>query len=216
MAIEEISIDLAGFTPSAEATRLIDEVDRMIDAFDDANGRKENPLYVPCDPALLYAAIASITESDLPIGRVFCELGSGFGLGVCLAALLGYEAYGIEIDKKLVDAAGELAQRQGIEATFICGSYFPEGYSAYEGMAGSELVKPESSGNRSDAFHFHPRYEGMDRDTDEIDVFFVYPWPKEHEMMVELFDDLSVDGAILIAYYGDGEVVVYRKTLDED
>ena len=47
MAIEELPIDLTGFDPSPEASRLIDEVDRMIDEFDDAGGRKRNPLYVP-------------------------------------------------------------------------------------------------------------------------------------------------------------------------
>ena len=215
MAIEELPIDLTGFDPSPDASLLIDEVDRMIDEFDDAGGRKRNPLYVPCDPAFLNAAISFVTERDLPIGRVFCELGSGLGLGVCLAALQGYEAYGVEIDEKLVDASRELAQRQNIEATFLCGSYFPEGYSAYDGVAGSELLKPESSWSRSDAFHYSPRYEGMDRDTEEIDVFFVYPWPHEHEMMQELFEELAADGAILIAYYGDGEICVYRKTFED-
>lgn len=215
MAIEEIPIDLSGFEPSPEAVRLIKEVDRMIDDFDDAGGRKENPLYVPCDPAFLNATIAFVTERDLPIGRVFCELGSGFGLGVCLAALHGYEAYGLEIDEKLVDASRMLAQRQNIDATFLSGSYFPEGYSAYDGIAGSELLKPESSWSQPDAFHYCPRYEGMDRDTDEIDVFFVYPWPHEHEMMHELFEELASDGAILIAYYGEGEICVYRKTFDD-
>lgn len=215
MAIEEIPIDLSGFEPSPEAVRLIKEVDRMIDDFDDAGGRKENPLYVPCDPVFLDAAIAFVTERDLPIGRVFCELGSGFGLGVCLAALHGYEAYGLEIDEKLVDASRMLAQRQNIDATFLSGSYFPEGYSAYDGIAGSELLKPESSWSQPDAFHYCPRYEGMDRDTDEIDIFFVYPWPHEHEMMHELFEELASDGAILIAYYGEGEICVYRKTFDD-
>ena len=55
----------------------------------------------------------------------------------------------------------------------------------------------------------------MDRDTDEIDIFFVYPWPHEHEMMHELFEELASDGAILIAYYGEGEICVYRKTFDD-
>ena len=215
MAIVEIPIDLSGFEPSPAAARVIEDVDRMIDAFDDAGGRKENPLYVPCDPAFQNAAIAFVTENDLPISRVFCELGSGLGLGVCLAALHGYEAYGIEIDEKLVAASRQLAQRQNIDATFLGGSYFPEGYSAYDGIAGSELLKPESSWSRSDSFHYSPRYEGMDRDTDEIDVFFVYPWPHEHEMMHELFEELAAAGAILIAYYGDGEICVYRKTFED-
>ena len=216
MPVEELTLDLSGCELTPDAASLIEEVDRMIDEFDDAGRYRENRSYVPSDGRLFYAALASITRQDLPIGRLFCELGSGFGLGVCLAALLGYEAYGVEIDEKLVAASRRLAKRRGLNATMLCTSYFPEGYSAYEGIAGSELLRPESSWSRAESFHYSPRYEGMDRDTDEIDVFFVYPWPKEHELMQELFEELSAEGAILIAYYGEGEICAYRRTLDED
>jgi hypothetical protein len=214
MPVEELSLDISAVELSSEASGLIDEVDRLIDDFDDSGRYRENRSYVPSDGALLYAALAVVTEQDLPIGRVFCELGSGFGLGVCLAATLGYQAYGLEIDGKLVEASRELARRRGLAATMVHGSYFPEGYSQYEGVAGAELVRPEATWHNSGAFHFSPRFEGMDHDTEEIDVFFVYPWPKEHELMQDLFEDISSEGALLIAYYGEGEICVYRKTLD--
>ena len=214
MPIEELTLDHAGIGLSPEAMALIDEVDGLIDDFDDAERYRENRSYVPSDGALLYQALAAVTEQDLPIGRVFCELGSGFGLGVCLAASLGYQAYGVELDGKLVEASRRLAERRGLDITIVHGSYFPEGYSQYEGVAGAELVRPESTWRNSEAFHFSPRFEGMDHDTEEIDVFFVYPWPKEHELMQDLFEAISSEGAILIAYYGEGEICVYRKTLE--
>ena len=51
----------------------------------------------------------------------------------------------------------------------------------------------------------------MDIGLDEIDVFFVYPWPGEQEMMLKLFDSVASEDAILIAYYGDQEICIYRK-----
>ncbi len=214
MPVEELRLEPATAEPPREVLDLIAEVDRMIDAFDDAGRNLENRSYVPSDARVLYSTLAAVTAADLPIGRVFCELGSGFGLGVCLAATLGYDAYGIEIDEKLVESARALARRRDIEATMIHGSYFPEGFSQYDGVAGAELLKPEESWGRTDAVHFAPRFKGMDHDTEEIDVYFVYPWPREHELMQDLFEAIASEGAILIAYYGEGEICVYRKTLD--
>ena len=56
-----------------------------------------------------------------------------------------------------------------------------------------------------------PRYDGMGIGLDEIDVFFVYPWPGEQEMMLKLFQSVASEDAILIAYYGDHEICIYRK-----
>jgi hypothetical protein len=47
-----------------------------------------------------------------------------------------------------------------------------------------------------------------------IDLFFVYPWPEEQELMQTLFDAVAVEGAILLAYYSDREICVYRKVRD--
>ena len=57
----------------------------------------------------------------------------------------------------------------------------------------------------------YPRYDDMDIGLDEIDVFFVYPWPGEQEMMLKLFDSVASEDAILIAYYGDQEICLYRR-----
>ncbi len=214
MAVEEITLNLSGIKVPAHASDLIAEVDRMIDQFDAADGRRRNPNYVPVDALLLYSAMAHVTDLNLPIGRVFCELGSGLGLGACFAAMLGYESYGIEIDPKLVTAARELANRRNLDPRFLCTNYFPDGYSSYPGQGGDELIAPPLVRNRYGDVIEKPCFEGMGHDTDEIDLFFVYPWPKEHEMMQDLFDSIAGDGAILIAYYGDGEICAYRKIDD--
>jgi len=57
-------------------------------------------------------------------------------------------------------------------------------------------------------------YEGMDVEIAAIDLFFVYPWPDEQELMQTLFDTVAVEGAILMAYYSAREICVYRKVRD--
>ncbi len=213
MPIETIQLDLKSVDVPDDISRLIQEADQGMDDYYDAGENKGNPNIVPCDPTLFYQALAYITEKDIPIGRVFCEWGSGFGYCGCLAAKLGYESYGIEWDEKLVEYSEEFAAKRGIEVTYLQTSYFPPGYSCYEGAGARELVRPDDSDYRSSSNLFFPHYPGMEQDTGEIDVFFVYPWPSEYEMFQELFEEVASDGAIFLVYYGDGEMCAYRKTL---
>lgn len=216
MAINQIPLHLDGIEMPPDVANFVEIADRTMDDYDDAHEYKKRPNFVHCDPILFHAAIAYVTKQDLPLGRVFCEWGSGFGMSTCIAALLGYEAYGIEIDPDVVAYSRKLAQQQNINATILETSYFPEGFSSYTGSGDDELiVPPEYSRARGDVLHM-PRYEGMDRDTDEIDLFFVYPWPKEHEMFQDLFKAVAGDGAVLIAYYGDGEICAYQKVANDD
>ncbi|MBC8190653.1 MAG: hypothetical protein H8E75_09515 [Puniceicoccaceae bacterium] len=50
----------------------------------------------------------------------------------------------------------------------------------------------------------------MDITLDEVDVFFVYPWPGEQEMMLKLFQSVAGEGAILITYLGDQDICLYH------
>jgi hypothetical protein len=215
MAIIQIDLPVSGIKVSPEVARFIKTADRMMEDYDDANEYRKRPNFVHCDPQLAYAAIRCVTDLNLPLGRVFCEWGSGFGMSTCIAALLGYEAYGIELDFEVVALSRKLAKSQNITATILETSYFPDGFSSYAGSGDDELiVPPEYSRIHGEVRHM-PRYEGMDCDTDEIDLFFVYPWPKEHEMFQDLFNAVAGDRAVLIAYYGDGEICAYQK-LDSD
>ena len=216
MAVEEIELKLPATTdhelPDAVA-RYLEEANRRIDVLFETERNKRTPKFIPSDSELLYAALADVTRRDLPLGRVYCEWGSGLGLGTCLAALLGYEAYGIEIEPTLADISRELAENSGIDVKILEGSYIPEGFESYGGMGGEELVRPEHFFG-GDGESFAPTYEGMPCPTDEIDVFFVYPYPTEQEFMLELFEALAADGAIFLAYYGDGEICCYRKVAE--
>ncbi len=218
MAIEEIDIELpASLSINAlpeQVARLIQASDRRWELFCGIQGNRRLPRFVPSEADLVFAAIDWVTRHHLPLGRVFCEWGSGFGTGTCLAALLGYEAYGIEIEPELVDIARDMARDLDIEAKFLCTSYIPEGFESYSGVGGEDLVKSRTFSYPGEAGDVEFRYEGMAYDIDEIDLFFAYPWPEEQELMQKLFDAVAMEDAILIAYHSAKEICAYRKLYD--
>ena len=91
---------------------------------------------VPCDLVALYHALRSIAEAGLACGDSFCEWGSGLGGVASLAAMLGFDAYGIEIDQDLCRAAQELAGDFSVPVEFVNGSFIP---NEAEGLVGSGL-----------------------------------------------------------------------------
>ncbi|OUU24521.1 MAG: hypothetical protein CBB97_11530, partial [Candidatus Endolissoclinum sp. TMED37] len=168
---------------------------------------KRYPRYVASEPAQVYAALKHVRDEGLALGERFIEWGSGFGVATSLAAQLGFQATGIELEDGLVEIAESLAEKHQTSAEFIATTYIPEGYLSYDHLGSSDIFPDDSFGHRVEA----PRYEGMDIGLDEIDVFFVYPWPGEQEMMLKLFQSVASEDAILIAYYGDQEICIYRK-----
>ena len=66
---------------------------------------------------------------SLPRGR-FCEWGSGFGIATGLAELLGFDAYGIEIDEQLALASRQLLTDLGLSAQIENGDYLASQYKA--------------------------------------------------------------------------------------
>jgi len=214
MAIEEL--DIAFSTPElpADVAQLIEASDRCWDQFFANRTNRRFPRLIPSDPALVFTVLAGVTHQDLPPGRVFCEWGSGFGTATCLAALLGYEAYGIELHAELADISRDMARELAIPVEILCTSYIPEDYDSYAGIGGDDLVESATFFYPGDARDSEPRYDGMDYTLAEVDLFFVYPWPEEQELMQQLFDAVAMEGAILIAYYSAKEICVYRKMFD--
>ena len=208
MAYEQIEYEVVEIPLPQKVQAFIAEADRRCDAFYDAQLNKRYPRYVPSEPAQVYAALKHVSDQSLPLGDTFLEWGSGFGVATGLAALLGYEATGIEIQEDLVAKAEDLLAHQGIDATFIPTSYIPDGFIEYENFGTTDIVCDNFVDGQA------ARYEDMDLDIAEIDLFFAYPWPGEQEMMLKLFDALAGEGAILVAYFGDKEINLYRKLDD--
>ena len=186
---------------------LIQDADERWEKFWAQKLNKRYPRYVASEPAQVYAALKHLRDEGLALGERFIEWGSGFGVATSLASMLGFEATGIEIEDGLVEIAESLAEKHQTGAKFITTSYIPEGYISYDHVGGSDIVSDDSFAHQVGP----PRCDGMDIGLDEIDVFFVYPWPGEQEMMLKLFQSVASEDAILIAYYGDQEICIYRK-----
>ena len=216
MPLSELHLEPGQGAPPAEFADFLTEAEKRIDHLFETEQNKKIPRFIPCNPVALYHVLEYVTRTDLPLGRVFCEWGSGFGVGACMAAMLGYEAYGIEIEASLADASDRLIADCGIEnVTILNTSYLPEGFESYAAVGGEELVLPENFSDHGEGFDQVPIYEGMPYTTDEIDLFFVYPWPGEQEFMQQLFDAVATEGAILLTNLEDGEISAHQKVAGE-
>ena len=209
MAIEEITMEGPEARVSDTVARLIETCSRGWARFFADNDQA--PRFVPSVPERVFAVLEEVTTRNLPPNRVFCEWGSGFGTATCMASLLGYEAYGLEIDEELVRLSRAIARRLGIPAKILCTSLLPEGYEAYAGVDGAALVTPESWRDRNDEARGPLRYDGMEIAIADIGLFFAYPWPEERELMQELFEAVAMEGALLIVYHTDTDIRVFRK-----
>lgn len=160
--------------------------------------------FVPSDFVAAYYALKAVIHQNLAPGRLFCEWGSGFGVVASLAAQLGFDSCGIEIEETLVDAARDLADAHYLDVEFALGSYIPEGAD-------------EASGGDHDREGFvwdvggNDAYDELQIGPDEFDVVFCYPWPSEEEATGRLFDYCAAEGAILLTYTQLDDIRIRRK-----
>src|SRR6516164_7950823 len=88
-----------------------------------------NSAFVPCDFGGAYSILQHLAAQVDAAGTLFCEWGSGFGVVTCMAALLEFDAYGIEVDSTLVRASRRLAADYELPVEFAQGSFIPAGDS---------------------------------------------------------------------------------------
>ena len=216
MALEAIAMEGPEARVSDQVARLIATCSRGWERFFADHDDHQAPRFVPSVPERVFAVLEEVTRRQLPPTRVFCEWGSGFGTATCLAALLGYEAYGLEIDEELVRLSRAIARRLGIPVTMLCTSLFPAGYAAYAGVDGAALVTSASVRDHDTAAARGPlRYAGMESAIADIGLFFAYPWPEERALMQELCAAVARAGAILVVYHTDTDIRVWRKVEEE-
>ncbi|HLN26683.1 MAG TPA: hypothetical protein VK395_03005 [Gemmataceae bacterium] len=178
---------------------LLKEADRRIQRF---QRDCRVPGFVPSDFAKAYAALRGLAAAELAPGNIFCEWGSGFGVVTCIAAMLDFDAYGIEIEGELVEASRQLAEDFGLSAEFVRGSFIPSGGEVIlRGNDGFSWLSTEA-GTAHDELGMGP---------DDFDLIFAYPWPDEEHLMLRLFDRYARAGAVLLTYRADDSLQAHRK-----
>lgn len=201
MPLVEVELTISEAEIPAKVRRFIADAQQSIAALEDES-RAAVPAFVPSDFEVVYRALAAIEEDRLATGRHFVEWGSGIGAITCLAALLEFDAVGIEIEERLVDIAERLAEDHGIATQFARGSFVPEGAEPTIDLTADVAWLSTEGANG---------YEELDLEPDDFDLVFAYPWPGEEQVIFDLFADAAATGALLLTYHGLEGVRLQRK-----
>ena len=200
LAVVEISPVPKQIPQPVEA--LIRDAQSRIDQFVDMRLGDPIVAFVPSDFGSVQQALIQIAAGGLAPGRQFVEWGCGMGVATCLAALLDFNAVGIEIEPDLVELSRSLATDHRIDAQFVRGSFLPPG--------AEELVdmQAEVAWLRTDG---PDAYAELGLEPDDFDVVFGYPWPGEEQILFDLFERYSATGALLLTFHGQEGIRLHRK-----
>jgi hypothetical protein len=165
--------------------------------FDDTFRRRRFHPFVPAD----YDIARNLLSSLRVPGRRFLEWGSATGIITIMADIMGFDAYGIEIDASLVATAHEVASRHRSAARFVAGSFLPAGYRfrTRDGDGRTGTIADGPSG-----------YIELGRALEDFDVVFGYPWRGEEAVMRDVMQRYGRSDALLLLYDSDNSVRSYR------
>ena len=135
-------------------------------------------------------------------GLRFLEWGSATGVITVMADMLGFQAYGIELDASLVKTADDLAHRFRSGARFVSGSFLPTGYH-WRAQDGDDRTGTLGTGPSG--------YLQLGHSLDEFDVVFGYPWDGEEAMMLDLMSKYARPDALLLLNSQSDGVLAYRR-----
>lgn len=199
MPLRDLVLDVSSGGVPADAARFIREAEERIDRF---QSECRVPAFVPCDYAAAFGVLRELADGGHVRGYRFCEWGSGFGVVVGLAAMLDFDATGIEIEPLLVAEARKLAEDFDLPVEFVQGSFVPRGAEDRVHSRGTYSWLT-TEGDYA--------YDDLDLEVSDLDVVFAYPWPDEEAVVCDLFDRYAGTGAVLATYHGSGEFRLKRK-----
>jgi hypothetical protein len=205
VSLAEIDLDVNWSVLPDDVAAFLAQADGQVDHFVEKRAHSYRG-FVPSDFVTLYHALRSITTSGLASGNSFCEWGSGLGVVASLAAMLGLDAVGIEIDRDLFDAANELADEFDIPVEFVNGSFVPQGSDAIVDGAYAEC-----DGALSLDPHADDAYDELGLEVRDFDLIFAFPWPNDEELTASLFEHFAAEGALLLTYVESEAVCLRRK-----
>jgi len=182
--------------------RFIVDAQSRIDSFIESHLTEPIHSFVPSDFSFVYGALRYVADKHLAAGPLFCEWGSGAGVVTCLAAMVGFDACGIEFETDLVELSIRLARHYHLRAGFCRGNFVPRG---------GQKIAEEVSEFEWLAIGGPDPYDQMDLEIDDFDMIFAYPWPGEERVIERLFDRFASDGALLMTYNGAEGVRLFRR-----
>lgn len=154
--------------------------------------------FVPAEYDRVLVALVALRQPGLR----FLEWGSATGVIAVMADLLGYEAYGIELDERLVDIAVGTAARYASGARFVVGSFLPEGY----------VWRPRDGDGRTGTLGVGASgYLRLGRPLDDFDLVFGYPWGGEEALMHDLMRVHGAPDAGFLLQRLSGDVELLRR-----
>ncbi len=201
MRLNKIELQTTPAPVPDDVAELLADAELRLQQYD-AKFQASIPAFVPSDFEQVYHALAWIDASQLAAGHRFLEWGSGIGVVACLAAQLGFDAIGIEIEPPLVEIAESLAADHGIDVEFACGSYVPSGAEPIVDTAGEvtwlRTDRPDS-------------YADLDLEPEDFDLIYAYPWPGEEQVIFDLFENCAAVGSLLLTYHSQDGLRLQRK-----
>jgi hypothetical protein len=147
----------------------------------------EYSLYVSADYQAIFDQLRNLR------GRVnsVLEWGSGLGVVSIMASRMGFEAYGIEVESKLVSLAEELAAKYDAKPTFAVGSFIPADF-AEDPSRGIEFGRTSTTATAA--------YEDLDLELQDFDLIYAFPWPDEHAIYRRILRQHAADNALYLRY----------------
>lgn len=153
--------------------------------------------FIAADYERVFFALRMLKEE----AERFLEFGSGLGVIATMASLMGYEAYGIEIDPKLVRKSQELCEKHGGRAEFAFGSFIPDDYqwsADYEDEFFRTILDDRDA------------YADLDLELRDFDLVYGYPWPGERAFFLDIVNRFGRPGAMFMTYDVREGIIVDR------
>lgn len=168
--------------------RLFEDADRVWREHREHLGGKFTS-FIPTDYEMACETLCEVAGQ----GGTFIELGSGAGVVTILADLLGFEAYGIELDGWLVRASERLARAHGSDAEFVHGSFVPQSLrEVVDDLSPDTLLETDGA----DA------WDELGMQLADFDVIYDYHWPDQTEFHDQLLERAR-PGATVLRFSSD-------------
>lgn len=182
----------------AECDSLFDSDETLISEFaelwDAASALWEQHQHTPAFHGYVSADYLAVSKSLARLrGRVLTvlEWGSGLGVTAIMASRMGFEAYGIEAEPRLVEYSETLAKSYGPTARFVQGSFIPDDFEWNPGEgdeANRTIIDAPSA------------YDKLDMELRDFDLVYAYPWPDEHTLYHNIMRHFARRDALLLSY----------------